>query len=263
MNKSNEILNVKWGITDVVVTFFLIILIYLSLVIISFKIFSPTHIDFSHFEKNSELYSILLTYLKKRWYIVILCLMINQLLYTFVPILWIKLRKFGSLRTLGLRSDRWLIYFFTGFILALCLKLILLLPIIITGNNILPKVPKFIASNQINYYINFSRAIIVSIIGPIGESIFFIGFAFPAFAKKMGIKTGAIVTTIIFTLCHGIIFSHNQFSIINTIWILFNGLLVIYLYWKRHSLLLPIGYFVSFNIFVLISVILNIRGVFH
>ena len=90
--------------------------------------------------------------------------------------------------------------------------------------------------------------VLVTIVGPIAEELFFRGFAYPVFRRKMGVRNAILLVSVIFAMLH--------MNIISFFPILALGILLAYLYEKTGSLIPSITVHVVHNTAVVFFVYL-------
>ncbi len=250
----DRMLNVKWKVNDVIIVFALYL--GLSLIVIIF-IFAPLFYLLTKDIVNSyasitsqELKNIFNNY----WYLYGVLNIIGQLALIILPIMWIMKKKYGTLSSLGLKTHDWVKNFLIGFAFGLGYRIIVSFPAIMWT---LVGKPMYANPAQADFYLNWLMVPSDVIIGPIGESIFITGFTFPAFAKKFGIKIGAVISAIIFVVCHFTSLVQVQINIFSILPFFLIELIVIWLYLKRKSLFSPIGFHMAYNFLFLIILFFN------
>ena len=90
--------------------------------------------------------------------------------------------------------------------------------------------------------------VLVTVIGPIAEELFFRGFAYPVFRKKVGVRNAILLVSVIFAMLH--------MNIVSFFPILALGILLAYLYEKTGSLIPSITVHVIHNSAVIFFVYL-------
>ena len=94
----------------------------------------------------------------------------------------------------------------------------------------------------------FILTALVTIIGPIAEELFFRGFAYPVFRKKIGVRNAILVVSFIFAMLH--------MNIVSFFPILALGILLAYLYEKTGSIIPSIAVHIIHNSAVIFFVFL-------
>lgn len=94
----------------------------------------------------------------------------------------------------------------------------------------------------------FILTALVTIIGPIAEELFFRGFAYPVFRKKIGVRNAILVVSLIFAMLH--------MNIVSFFPILVLGILLAYLYEKTGSIIPSIAVHIIHNSGVIFFVFL-------
>lgn len=119
------------------------------------------------------------------------------------------------------------------------LKTILLGLLISIPLNIILMILKLQVYTELNVSIYFFTAINTIIVGPILEELIFRGIVFEKLKEKYSIKSSKWITTILFSVSHG-----NVFSIINAF---INGYVLVSLYDKYKNIYIPIIYHITIN----------------
>jgi len=94
----------------------------------------------------------------------------------------------------------------------------------------------------------FFLTVLVTVIGPVAEELFFRGFAYPVFRKKIGVRKAILLVSVIFAMLH--------MNIVSFFPILALGILLAYLYEKTGSMIPSITVHVIHNSAVIFFVYL-------
>lgn len=94
----------------------------------------------------------------------------------------------------------------------------------------------------------FVLTVLVTIIGPVAEELFFRGFAYPVFRKKIGVRNAILLVSVVFAMLH--------MNIVSFFPILALGILLAYLYEKTGSMIPSITVHVIHNSAVIFFVYL-------
>lgn len=89
----------------------------------------------------------------------------------------------------------------------------------------------------------FTLTILVTIIGPVAEEVFFRGFAYPALRKRLGVKNAIILVSFVFALLHT--------NLVGLLPIMVLGILLAYLYEKTGSLIPSITVHIIHNFMII------------
>lgn len=247
----DRILNIKWKVSDVIIVYALLLLTFTTIIV---SILFPIMKDFVNLPIETMPQN-LIDLFTKYWYLFGIIGIIEQLLFIFVPVLWIKIRKYGTIASLGLKHNSWIKHFIIGFTFGLGFRFIVLLPrLVLTGDLIGQS--RIVESTYVNTHSLLLLFITVVILGPIGESVLFTGFTFPAFAKKIGVKFGAIITALLFVIGHLFIF-YERINFVALVWFFLMEIVVVCLYWKRKSLFSPIGFHMAYNFLFMVILLLG------
>ena len=102
-----------------------------------------------------------------------------------------------------------------------------------------PLVVVFLEKKELSPWVIFYGLMLACILGPLVEELFFRGFFYPALRKYFGITASMVVTASLFAGVHESIFSFLP--------IFFLGLVLAYLYEKRHNIMSCISLHVLHN----------------
>lgn len=94
----------------------------------------------------------------------------------------------------------------------------------------------------------FVLTVLVTVIGPVAEELFFRGFAYPVFRKKIGVRNAILLVSVVFAMLH--------MNIVSFFPILALGVLLAYLYEKTGSMIPSITVHVIHNSAVIFFVYL-------
>jgi membrane protease YdiL (CAAX protease family) len=252
MNSRDLIENTEWRIFDAAIVY---VLIFCFLFIFAAIFLHPMIQDFlrlpiSLFERNyNDLFA-------EHWLRYGVFGIVEQLIFIIVPVLWVRIRNYNRLRATWFASNKLSQDFLIGFLLGLTVRLFVSLPsLLYDGTSLygqfLISMLKLIGGKFV--WLEFLRTVIM---GPIGESILFVGFTFPVLAKKLGVRLGACATAVVFSILHLTTFLGANLA--GILWSFLIGIIAITLYWKRRSIIAPLGFHLAHNLMLMVFILIGI-----
>ena len=247
----NEVQNMKWGIIDVIIVYALVLIIVTLATLI---IILPAMRDFlnSSAIPSSDISNLSHFYYVKARQLVVVRGLIEQLCLAFLPIFWVKIRKYGGIKNLGLSFENVIRNSVVGIICGVGFRYIFITITDLLNSNSISRMAniRVIESNIFLYIANFVRVIII---GPIGESILFPGFTFPAFAKKFGPRIGVGITALLFVLAHTHLYYANKVPL-QLFCFFFMEIIAILLYLRTKSLITTVVFHAIYNALIFIGI---------
>lgn len=214
---------VKWGIKDIILLFILIIVVPNTIVFFYYLAYPLKYIDESIRTFIMEIFMILLV--------------------TF----WVKGKYNQSLQEIGLKAESWLKNVMIGGLA------IIVLYSILTGfylgtseifGDYLSETPSFGIGDEFNRITSFKSIwllfILVTLIVPFAEELFFRGFVCSGLRNRIGVKWTIVLSALFFASVH--------INIISFLLTFLLGILFAWLYEKRKSLIPCISAHITFNL---------------
>lgn len=170
---------------------------------------------------------------------------------TVIPILWIKFARQCRLTDIGLNRKKWGSNLLKGFAIGALftfswgiIAALLSVTIVPGGATKVPFVSTF------SWWANL---MITVLIAPVGESIFVVGLVFLAFAKKVGFKLAMLITSAIYAFMHMDALVASGAPSLTFIGFFLSMSVQVWLYRRKESLLLPIGFHTAHNLIIFLS----------
>lgn len=246
MNSSNLIEKTKWGLADMAIVYLLLFsFLSIAAIILLFPIIQA-FLNL-HPESFMRISNDLLT---THWLRYGLYGIVEQLMFSVIPIVWVTARKRGNLKLTWFASGKLSQDFLVGILIGLLIRCLAYLPRLLYNGT--SSYERFLINMTLDVgakfmWLEFIRTVII---GPIGETILFIGFTFPILSKKLHTRIGACLTALIFAVSH--CFGLQEFNAAVMMWLFVIGIVSIVLFKKRRSIIAPIGFHAAYNLFFIV-----------